>query len=175
MAIFPEEMNDLDALERAFQTFEQTHDRSTLIIIDSHIGYGAPHKHDTNAAYGEPLGEDEIRKTKRNYGWLEDAKFLVPDGVQAHFQQNLGQRGQCLHQAWMQTFEEYRVKYPELADQLYKMQHRQLPDDWDSSLPIFAADAKGLAGRDASAKVLNAITQQVPWLIGGADQYHCCG
>jgi transketolase len=160
--------NDLDALERAFQTFQQTHDRPTLIIVDSHIGYGAPHKHDTSAAHGEPLGEEEVRLTKRNYGWPEDAKFLVPDGVQANFQKNLGQRGDHLRQEWMQTFKEYSVKYPDLADQLYKMQHRQLPDGWDSSLPTFAADAKGLGGRDASAKVLNAIAQQVPWLMGGS-------
>lgn len=160
--------NNLEMLERAFQTFQQTHDRPTLIIVDSHIGYGAPHKHDTSAAHGEPLGEDEIRQTKRNYGWPEDAKFLVPDGVQAHFQQQLGQRGHRLRQEWMQTFEEYAAKYPDLADQLYKMQHRQLPDGWDTNLPSFSADAKGLAGRDASATVLNAIAQSVPWLIGGA-------
>ncbi|BAZ70956.1 transketolase (plasmid) [Fischerella sp. NIES-4106] len=160
--------NDLEMLERAFQTFQQMHDRPTLIIVDSHIGYGSPHKHDTSAAHGEPLGEDEIRLTKRNYGWPEDAKFLVPNGVQEHFQKNLGQRGHSLRQEWMQTFNEYNAKYPELADQLYKMLHRQLPNDWDSSLPTFAADAKGLSGRDASAKVLNAIAQQVPWLIGGS-------
>lgn len=160
--------NDLEMLERAFQTFLQTHDRPTLIIVDTHIGYGAPHKHDTSAAHGEPLGEEEIRLTKRNYGWPEDANFWVPDGVQAHFQQQLGQRGQHLRQEWMQTFKEYSVKHPDLADQLYKMQHRQLPDGWDSSLPTFPTDAKGLAGRDASAQVLNAIAQQVPWLIGGA-------
>lgn len=160
--------NELEMLERAFQTFQQTRDRPTLIIVDSHIGYGAPHKHDTSAAHGEPLGEDEIRLTKRNYGWAEDAKFLVPNGVQEHFQKHLGQRGHSLRQEWMQTFDEYNAKYPELADQLYKMQHRQLPDNWDSSLPTFAADAKGLSGRDASAKVLNAIAQQIPWLIGGS-------
>jgi transketolase len=160
--------NDLDMLERAFQTFQQTHDRPTLIIVDSHIGYGAPHKHDTNAAHGEPLGEEEIRLTKRNYGWSEDAKFLVPDGVQAHFQQQLGQRGHELRQKWMQRFEEYSIQYPDLADQLYKMQHRQLPDGWDNHLPNFPTDVKGIAGRDASAKVLNAIAQNVPWLIGGA-------
>lgn len=160
--------NNLEMLERAFQTFQQTHDRPTLIIVDSHIGYGAPHKHDTSAAHGEPLGEDEIRLTKRNYGWPEDAKFLVPDGVQAHFQQQLGQRGHRLRQEWMQTFEEYSSKYPDLADQLYKMQHRQLPDGWNNHLPTFATDAKGLAGREASAKVLNAIAQNVPWLLGGA-------
>jgi transketolase len=160
--------NDLGMLERSFQTFQQTHDRPTLIIVDSHIGYGAPHKHDTSAAHGEPLGEDEIRLTKRNYGWPEDAKFLVPDGVQAHFQQHLGQRGHDLRQGWMQMFDEYSAQHPDLADQLYKMQHRQLPDGWDNHLPSFPTDAKGLAGRDASAKVLNAIAQQVPWLIGGA-------
>ena len=160
--------NDLDMLERAFQTFQQTHDRPTLIIVDSHIGYGAPHKHDTSAAHGEPLGEDEIRLAKRTYGWPEDAKFLVPDGVQAHFQQNLGQRGDRLRLEWMQAFDDYSAKYPDLADQLYKMQHRQLPDDWETALPTFPADAKGSAGRDASAKVLNVIAQQIPWLIGGS-------
>jgi transketolase len=160
--------NDLEALEQAFQTFQQTHDRPTLIIVDSHIAYGAPHKHDTSAAHGEPLGEDEIRLTKRNYGWPEDAKFLVPDGVSDHFREHLGQRGHHLCQEWMQTFERYSVEYPDLADQLYRMQHRQLPDGWESRLPTFAADAKGIAGREASATVLNAIAQQVPWLIGGA-------
>jgi transketolase len=160
--------NNLEMLERSFQTFQQTHDRPTLIIVDSHIAYGAPHKHDTSGAHGDPLGEDEIRLTKRNYGWPEDAKFLVPDGVQAHFQQHLGQRGHNLRQEWMQTFEAYRAKYPDLADQLYKMQHRQLLDGWDNHFPTFATDAKGLGGREASAKVLNVIAQNVPWLIGGA-------
>ncbi len=160
--------NDLGMLEQAFQTFQQTHDSPTLIIVDSHIGYGSPHKHDTSAAHGEPLGEDEVRLTKRNYGWAEDAKFFVPDGVQAHFREHLGQRAHHLRQAWMQTFEEYRVYYPDLADQLYEMQHRQLPEGWDNNLPTFVADTKGLSGRDASAKVLNAIAQNVPWLIGGA-------
>jgi transketolase len=160
--------NDLDMLERAFQTFEQTGDRPTLIIVDSHIGYGSPHKHDTSAAHGELLGEEEIRLTKRNYGWPEGAKFWIPNGVREHFQRNLGQRGHSLRQEWMQTFDRYAIEYPDLADQLYKMQHRQLPDAWDSSLPTFATDAKGLGGRESSAKVLNAIAQQVPWLIGGA-------
>jgi transketolase len=160
--------NDLEMLEQAFQTFQQTHDRPTLIIVDSHIGYGAPHKQDTSAAHGEALGEDEIRLTKRNYGWPEGAKFWVPNGVQQHFQDHLGQRGHHLRQEWMRTFEKYSAQYPNLADQLYKMQHRQLPDGWENSFPTFAADAKGLAGRDASAQVLNAIAQQVPWLIGGA-------
>ncbi|WP_040697804.1 transketolase [Nodosilinea nodulosa] len=160
--------NDLEALNRAFETVQATHDRPTLIIVDSHIGYGSPHKHDTNTAHGEALGEEEIRLTKRNYGWPEDAQFWVPDGVQAHFQKHLGQRGQRLHQEWMQMFEAYSARYPEPAAQLHQMQHRQLLDGWDSHLPIFAADAKGLAGRDASAQVLNAIAPHIPWLIGGS-------
>lgn len=160
--------NNLDMLEQAFQAFKDTKDRPTLIIVDSHIGYGAPHKQDTSAAHGEPLGEEEIRLTKRSYGWPEDAKFLVPDGVKEHFRAELGRRGHTLRQQWMQTYTEYAAQYPELADRLYKMQHRQLPDDWETALPTFPADAKGVAGRDASAKVLNAIAQQVPWLIGGS-------
>src|SRR5579883_3323796 len=160
--------NDLEALERAFDTFRQTHDRPTLIIVDSHIGYGAPHKQDTSAAHGEPLGEDEIRAAKRRYGWPEEAKFWVPDGVQEHFQTVLGRRGRTLRQQWMQTFTEYSSRYPDLADQLYKMQHRQLPDGWDSAFPVFPTDAKGMGGRDASAQVLNAIAPHLPWLIGGA-------
>ncbi|MEP0884699.1 transketolase [Trichocoleus sp. ST-U3] len=160
--------NNLDMLEQAFQAFKDTKDRPTLIIVDSHIAYGAPHKQDTSAAHGDPLGEDEIRLTKRGYGWPEDAKFLVPDGVKEHFRAELGRRGHTLRQQWMQTYTEYAAQYPELADQLYKMQHRQLPDGWETALPTFPADAKGLGGRDASAKVLNVIAQQIPWLIGGA-------
>ncbi|QDL06773.1 transketolase [Brasilonema octagenarum UFV-E1] len=160
--------NDLNALEQAFNTFEQTHDRPTLIIIDSHIGYGAPHKQDTSAAHGEPLGEDEIRLTKRSYGWPEDAKFFVPDGVREHFQTQLGQRGHKLREQWIHTFNEYAAVYPEMANQLHKMQHRQLRDSWEAALPTFPTDAKGVSGRDASAKVLNAIAQQIPWLIGGS-------
>ncbi|HEV3122653.1 MAG TPA: transketolase [Isosphaeraceae bacterium] len=160
--------NDLDMLERAFQTFKHTTDRPTLIIVDSHIAFGAPNKQDTSAAHGEPLGEEEIRLTKRNYHWPEDAKFLVPEGVKERFQQVLGARGRALREAWFTLFEQYKARYPDLADQLYRMQHRQLPDGWDKDLPTFPADAKGLAGRDASAKVMNAIAPNVPWLMGGA-------
>ena len=160
--------NDLEMLERAFRTFGNTQDRPTLIIVDSHIAYGSPNKQDTSAAHGEPLGEEEIRLTKRTYGWPEDAKFLVPDGVREHFQSGMGQRGRTLRNAWMARFEEYRRTYPNLADQLYRMQHRQLPDGWDEELPTFPADPKGVAGRDASGKVLNAIARKVPWLIGGS-------
>ncbi len=160
--------NDVAMLTRAFETFRKCQDRPTLIIVDSHIAYGAPHKQDTSAAHGEPLGEEEIKLTKRNYGWPEDAKFLVPPGVYERFDQKLGARGRELRAAWMQKFEQYRAQHPELADHLYRMQHRELPDGWESSLPAFPADAKGLAGRDSSAKVLNAVAQKVPWLIGGS-------
>ena len=160
--------NDLEMLARAFRTFQSTQDRPTLIIVDSHIAYGSPHKQDTSAAHGEPLGEEEIRLTKRTYGWPEDAKFLVPEGVREHFRAGMGERGQTLRKAWMTSFEAYRAQYPDLADQLYRMQHRQLPDGWDRDLPTFPADPKGVAGRDASGKVLNVLAKNVPWLLGGS-------
>jgi len=160
--------NDLEMLERAFRVFKATRDRPTLIIVDSHIGWGAPHKQDSHAAHGEPLGDEEIRLTKRNYGWPEDAQFLVPEGAREHFARHLGERGHALRQAWMDKFKDYQAKFPELADELNRMQHRQLPVGWDSELPVFPADAKGVAGRDASAKVLNAVAKKVPWLVGGS-------
>ena len=160
--------NDLAMLDRAFETAKATTDRPTLIIVDSHIGYGAPHKQDTHAAHGEPLGEEEIRLSKRFYGWPEEAKFLVPEGVRESFAEGIGAGGARLRAEWVGLFERYKKAHPALADDLYRMQHRQLPEGWDKSLPTFPADAKGLAGRDASAKVLNAVAQAVPWLIGGA-------
>jgi len=160
--------NDLEMLDRAFKTFQNCQDRPTLIIVDSHIGYGAPNKQDTSAAHGEPLGDEEIRLTKRNYGWPEDARFFVPDGVREHFRAVLGERGHRLRADWMALFEQYRKNFPQLADHLYKMQHRQLPDGWDKDVAVFPPDPKGLAGRDASARVLNAVAKNLPWLIGGA-------
>lgn len=160
--------NDQETLSRAFQTFKNTTDRPTLIIVDSHIAYGAPNKQDTHGAHGEPLGEEEIRLTKRNYGWPEEAKFLVPDEVRQHFADGIGARGKALRDVWFVRFEAYKEAYPELADQLYQMQHRQLPARWDMDLPVFPADAKGDASRNSSGKVLNAIAQNVPWLLGGA-------
>ena len=160
--------NDLEMLERAFTTFKNTTDRPTLIIVDSHIAYGAPNKQDTSAAHGEPLGEEEIRLTKRHYGWPEDAKFLVPDGVREHFQTGIGRRGQALHAAWWAKFEEYRQHYPELAEHGYRMLRRELPDGWDRGLPTFPADARGIASRDASGQVLNVLAKNVPWLLGGS-------
>lgn len=160
--------NDLEMLKRAFQVAQKEADRPTLIIVDSHIAWGAPNKQDTHAAHGEPLGEEEIRLTKRNYGWPEDAKFLVPDEVRANFQGSIGVRGKGLRDEWFKKLGEYTKAYPELADHLVRMQKRELPDGWDKDIPKFDPDAKGLAGRDASAKVLNAIAKNVPWLIGGA-------
>jgi transketolase len=160
--------NDLEMLERAFRLFEKTNDRPTLIIVDSHIAYGSPNKQDTSAAHGEPLGEEEIKLAKRNYGWPEDAKFLVPDGVREHFQEGVGKRGHTHREAWMVLFNAYRSQFPELGDHLYRMQHRQLPSGWDQELPTFPPDTKGVAGRDASAKVLNALAKRVPWLLGGS-------
>jgi transketolase len=160
--------NDLVMLERAFRTFQTTTDRPTLIIVDSHIAYGAPNKQDTSAAHGEPLGEEEVRQTKRNYGWPEDAKFHIPDGVYEHFRQGVGAQGKVRRDAWFTRIKGYKAKYPELADQLYRMQHRQLPDGWDKDLPAFPADAKGLATRVSSGQVLNALGKRVPWLMGGS-------
>jgi transketolase len=160
--------NDLEMLARAFETFQKTTDRPTLIIVDSHIGYGSPHKHDSNAAHGEPLGEEEVRLTKKFYGWPEDAKFLVPEGVREHFRDGVGKRGRDARERWAQMFAGYLQKYPELADRLHRMQRRELPDDWDKNLPTFPADPKGMATRDSSGKVLNTLAQNIPWLIGGS-------
>ena len=160
--------NDLALLENAFRIFKDITDRPTLVIVDSHIAYGAPNKQDTSAAHGEPLGEEEIRLAKRHYGWPEDAKFLIPDGVYQHFQNGIGDRGHRLREQWIVKLAEYRRAHPELADHLHKMQHRELPENWDRDVPIFAADAKGTATRNSSGKVLDAFAKNVPWLIGGS-------
>jgi transketolase len=160
--------NDLDALAKAYGTFLNTKTRPTLIIVDSHIGYGSPHKQDTFEAHGEPLGEAEVRLVKKFYGWPEDAKFLVPEGVYEHFQEGIGKRGRDLRTQWDKNFADYAKKYPDLAQQLEEMQHRELPSGWDKNLPTFPADAKGIATRESSGKVLNALAQNIPWLIGGS-------
>ncbi|HLW54451.1 MAG TPA: transketolase [Candidatus Angelobacter sp.] len=160
--------NDLGLLTKALQIFIDTHDRPTLIIVDSHIGYGAPHREDTKEAHGEPLGEEEVRLAKRAYGWPQDAKFYIPDGVKEHFAELIGNRGKELRGSWEVAFGRYKMQFPDLADQLDRMQRRELPDGWDKGLPTFPADAKGLATRDSSGKVENILAQNVPWLIGGA-------
>ena len=159
--------NDLAMLSRAFDTFRAEPRRPTLIIVDSHIGYGSS-KQGTAAAHGEPLGADDVRATKRFYGWPEDAQFHVPDQVYDHLADGVGARGRRARDEWMTTFERYRAEHPQLAEQLYRMQHRTLPDGWDAELPEFPADTKGLASRDSSGKVLNAIASRVPWLVGGS-------
>jgi len=160
--------NDIDRIEHALDVFHKTKDRPTFIILDSHIGYGSPHKQDTAAAHGEPLGEEEVRLTKRDYGWPEDAKFLVPDAVRAHFAAGIGARGAQARSRWTELFAAYRSKYPQLATEIDLMQRRELPAGWDRGLPVFPADPKGIAGRDASSKVLNVLAQNVPWLLGGS-------
>ena len=160
--------NDIDRIENALDIFRKTKGRPTFIILDSHIGYGSPHKQDTAAAHGEPLGEEEVRLTKRDYGWPEDAKFLIPDAVRAHFAAGIGARGAQARGHWAELFAAYRSKYPELATEIDLMQRRELPVGWDFGLPVFPADPKGIAGRDASGKVLNVLAQNIPWLLGGS-------
>jgi transketolase len=160
--------NDLLQLSRGYKTFLNTTDKPTLIVVDSHIGYGSPHKQDSYEAHGEPLGEEEVKLVKKNYGWPEDAKFLVPDGVYQHFQDGIGARGNEERTKWNALFAEYSKKFPELAARLAKMQRRALPDGWDKNLPNFPADAKGMATRESSGKVLNALAQNIPWLVGGS-------
>lgn len=160
--------NDLEQLTRGYDAFLDTHDRPTLIIVQSHIGYGAPHKQDSKEAHGEPLGAEEVRLAKEFYGWDPDARFLVPEGVLEHFREQIGRRGAGLRADWEKLFAAYRNQYPDFAGQIDRMQRRDLPEDWDSALPIFPADAKGMATRDSSGKVLNAIAEKMPWLLGGA-------
>jgi transketolase len=160
--------NDIERIETALHVFKRTTDRPTFIILDSHIGYGSPHKQDTAEAHGEPLGEDEVRLTKRSYGWPEDAKFLVPDGVREHFAAGIGARGAKARHQWADLFASYATKNPELAEEIDLMQRRELPAGWDQTLPVFPADPKGIAGREASGKVLNILAQNIPWFLGGS-------
>jgi transketolase len=160
--------NDLDALGRAYEVFKHTVGRPTLIVVDSHIGYGSPHKQDTYEAHGEPLGEAEVKLVKKNYGWPEDSKFLVPDGVYDQFKNGVGKRGAQAHSAWNAKFADYKKQFPQLADQIERMQSGKLPDGWDKNLPSFPADPKGIATRESSVKTLNALAANIPWLVGGS-------
>lgn len=163
-----DDANDLAKLEQALAQFKKTSDRPTMIIVESHIAWGAPNKQDTAGAHGEPLGEEEIKLTKKGYGWPEDAKFLVPDGVYQNLASGIGKRGADLRKAWLAKFEKYKAEHPALAEQIERMQNRTLPDGWDKTIPVFPADPKGKATRDTSGQVLNAIAQNVPWLVGGS-------
>jgi transketolase len=165
--------NNLELLARAFETFLKTNDRPTLIVVDTHIGYGSPNKQDSNAAHGEPLGADEVKLVKKFYGWPEDAQFLVPDGVYDQFKNGVGKRGADAQAAWNTKYAEYKTKFPALATQLDQIQHWQLPKGWDKDLPTYPPDPKGVASRDSSGKTLNALAKNIPWLIGGsADLAH---
>lgn len=160
--------NDTEQIEYALKVSHRTKGRPTLIILDSHIGYGSPHRQDTAAAHGEPLGPDEVRYTKRAYGWSEDAQFLVPDGVREHFANGIGMRGASARRIWTDLFAAYRIQYPDLAAEIEQMQRRELPMGWDRNLPVFPADPKGLSGREVSGKALNVLAQNIPWLLGGS-------
>jgi transketolase len=160
--------NDTGRIERALRSLPETRGRPTLIVLDSHIGYGAPHKHDTAEAHGEPLGEEEVRAAKRNYGWPEDAHFMVPPEVYEDFAHGVGARGAEAHRSWLEKLASYRLTYPALAAEIEQMQRRELPEGWDGDLPVYAADQKGVAGRDASGAALNAIARNVPWFLGGS-------
>ena len=160
--------NDLERIQNALDIFRKTKGRPTFIVLDSHIGYGAPHKQDTSAAHGEPLGDEEIRLAKRSYGWPEQAKFFVPEGVYGHFAAGIGARGADARRTWLQLFDAYRAKYPDLAVEIDLLERRELPAGWDRNLPVFPADPKGLAGREASGKVLNVLAQNIPWFLGGS-------
>ena len=160
--------NDRDLLTRAYEHFHEEHDRPTLIIVDSHIGYGSPHLQDTAKVHGEPLGEDEVRETKRAYGWPEDAQFLIPDGVYEHFADGIGARGRTAREEWEALFEQYRADAPELASQVDAMQRRELPDGWDADIPSFEPSDGDMATRKASNKVENAVAKRIPWLLAGS-------
>jgi transketolase len=161
--------NDTAALIEAFSQFDRSTDtRPLLLIVDSVIGYGAPTKANTHAAHGEPLGEEEIKAAKRAYGWPEDAKFLVPAGVPEHFGGGLARKGGALRSAWRELFARYKQQFPAEGAELEAIFAGELPHNWDASMPVFPADPKGLASRDASGKVLNALGPKLPWLVGGS-------
>ncbi len=160
--------NDIELLTRGFQAFRNERERPTLIIVDSHIGWGSPHKVDTAEVHGEPLGEDEVRATKRAYGWPEDAEFLVPDGVREHFDAGIGKRGRELREEWARLFVGYQREKGTLASEIEQMQRRELPEGWDRDIPSFEPDEQGMATRKASNQVENAVAANVPWLLAGS-------
>ncbi|MEA2840331.1 MAG: transketolase [Methylobacteriaceae bacterium] len=159
---------DRAALVRALNAFRKSDDRPTMIIVNSIIGYGAPHKQGTAAAHSDALGEEEVRLAKRAYGWPEDASFLVPDGVRDRFAEGVGQRGAGLNKAWQKVRQDFAKQNAKRAEELDTLLTGKLPKGWEDALPSFKADAKGMATRDSSGKVLNAIAEHIPWLLGGS-------
>jgi transketolase len=160
--------NDLGRIENGLRTAAATKGRPSFVIVDSHIGYGSPHLQDTSAVHGEPLGEEEIKLTKQAYGWPPDARFLVPGGVYEHLQSGIGRRGREAREQWEKEFAEYRKQFPGLAAEIDQIQKRELPENWSKDIPVFPPDKKGIPGREASAKVLNAIAPNLPWIVGGS-------
>jgi transketolase len=163
-----DDANDAGALEAALNQAKANTDKPTLIVVKSIIGWGAPHKQDSSAAHGEPLGVEEIKLAKKFYGWPEDSSFLVPDGVYEHFNQGIGARGRAAREQWLKTLGDYASKYPDLAKEFEQIEAHELPAGWDKDIPTFDADAKGMATRESSGKVLNAIARNFPWMIGGS-------
>jgi transketolase len=162
------DVNDLPSLRSAIKAFDPAGSQPTLIIVKSIIAYGAPNKQNTHEAHGAPLGEEEIRLTKQFYGWPVDDKFRVPAEVLEHFRQGIGARGRKLREQWEKSFAEYEKQFPEEAEEIRRIINGELPEGWDSEIPIFPADAKGLATRASSGKVLNAVAKHIPWMIGGS-------
>lgn len=162
------DVNDLDSLRNALKRFNPAGERPTLIIVKSIIAWGAPNKQNTHEAHGAPLGEEEIRLTKQFYGWPVDAKFLVPPEVLEHFRQGIGTRGPQFREQWESLFAKYAQSYPQEAEEIRKITSGELPEAWDRDIPTFPADAKGLATRASSGKVLNAVAKRIPWMIGGS-------
>ena len=162
-----DDANDTKAFAKAIETFKATSDRPTFIVVHSVIGWGSP-KAGSEKAHGEPLGEDNVRATKKAYGWPEDKSFYVPEGVAEHFHGAIADRGEALREKWEATVEQYRAAHPDLAAELDLMLKDKLPEGWDADIPVFPADEKGLASRDSGGKVLNALAARVPWLIGGS-------
>jgi transketolase len=167
-ALRVDDANDLAAIQRAIDSAKKVADKPSIIVLKSIIGYGAPHKANTHAAHGAPLGEEEIKLTKKFYGWPEDAKFLVPDEVREHFAAGVGKQGKAARQQWEQKFGEYKKAFPKEAAELETMWAGKLPEGWDKEIPTFPADAKGLASRVSGGKVLNGLAKGLPWLIGGS-------
>lgn len=163
-----DDANDLSALDSALEAFKNTSDGPTLLIVKSVIGFGAPNKAGTHGAHGAPLGEDEIAATKRNYGWPEDEKFLVPEGVREHFDSTMGARGQTAREAWESMLADYKSKHGNLAIELDQLLSGELPAEWDKDLPVYPADEKGMATRKSSGEALNALAKNIPWMIGGS-------
>ena len=160
--------NDLKQLRAALAEFRLETSRPTMIIVNSHIGYGSPNKQDSNKSHGSPLGEDEVKLAKKSYGWPEDAHFLVPDGVYENFQEGVGARGATAFKAWMELFGKYKSSHPELAAEFDAMERREMPPTYKDAIPVFPTDAKGMATREGSSKVENAIAPHYPWLLGGS-------